>query len=582
MQKLYSGSLCLLLFFLTGLSDSQAQWCHRIGAEHLAPGVNLGLTQTDGSHWVAGMYRGSLEVGGRATPVQFTSPTTGDVNQYRYSGFLAKYTPAGELAWAREIRSTFNRLNLQQITQGPNGAVFLTGGFNGPLVFNPGQPNQIVLQGSGNFETIFIARIEANGDVAWVKALPATDNFFSIIPLFHWHEQKLYLGVRLSIGDIDFDPEPTTNRLFAPFITVGHQNYAMAVYNENGLLEYAGHFARGNELGISNAASSDTDLVISLNFIDSATLILGSSTSSTGLRANGIGGAAVILSNPTTAKTIYQPENIDSIANQGYYILSAARIGQSIHQIVGVGGNGGIDLDPGTPIDTALNNYVQGYRQFEVMLSPEGSYEGSREIAAFTGGSAVSRFPYGNADSLVVIFGVPGFVVNGTNYESPNPLHQLNAVLKRDGNQFTVRKTFRGQHNAIPLLGRNGGYDYLQLRWQDSLLIDNQPFQQGSWHFIEVCQITDGGLSLSAPETERQDLSLQLYPNPASDLLYIRYEKGADATLRLYDLAGRQVLTTRLKAGETNTIDISQLSAGLYAWKCTNGEAFGSGKVIVQ
>jgi hypothetical protein len=62
---------------------------------------------------------------------------------------------------------------------------------------------------------------------------------------------------------------------------------------------------------------------------------------------------------------------------------------------------------------------------------------------------------------------------------------------------------------------------------------------------------------------------VQLYPNPATDRLNIRFESGesSQATLRLYDASGRVVRTQAMEviAGEnTVTMELIDLSTGMY------------------
>lgn len=61
---------------------------------------------------------------------------------------------------------------------------------------------------------------------------------------------------------------------------------------------------------------------------------------------------------------------------------------------------------------------------------------------------------------------------------------------------------------------------------------------------------------------DEQELSFQVYPNPTSDVLYIRDFPG-DATLRITDLQGRVVSSQAMLAGD-NMVLTNGLHAGLY------------------
>ncbi len=68
-----------------------------------------------------------------------------------------------------------------------------------------------------------------------------------------------------------------------------------------------------------------------------------------------------------------------------------------------------------------------------------------------------------------------------------------------------------------------------------------------------------------------------VYPNPASDVLAVRYPvaEGDQPVFEISDLTGRKVMHIRLdpKAGEQR-IDVAALRSGIYVWRITgsNGE----------
>lgn len=71
-----------------------------------------------------------------------------------------------------------------------------------------------------------------------------------------------------------------------------------------------------------------------------------------------------------------------------------------------------------------------------------------------------------------------------------------------------------------------------------------------------------------------------IYPNPAKDRLTISVDHGSH-TLRLYDIAGRMVRTTRISEGE-NQILLDDLSAGEYLLEINSGKALRREKLIIS
>jgi Secretion system C-terminal sorting domain len=57
-------------------------------------------------------------------------------------------------------------------------------------------------------------------------------------------------------------------------------------------------------------------------------------------------------------------------------------------------------------------------------------------------------------------------------------------------------------------------------------------------------------------------ISLEVYPNPASDRIYIRSNINSPTLVKIYDATGADVLEKLVQ--DNNPIDISNLSNGLY------------------
>lgn len=65
-----------------------------------------------------------------------------------------------------------------------------------------------------------------------------------------------------------------------------------------------------------------------------------------------------------------------------------------------------------------------------------------------------------------------------------------------------------------------------------------------------------------------------IYPNPATNKLYIRNLNSSNATITIFDMQGNQVLNKQINSGD---LDISGLSKGLFIAKLVD-----SGKVLIK
>jgi hypothetical protein len=70
---------------------------------------------------------------------------------------------------------------------------------------------------------------------------------------------------------------------------------------------------------------------------------------------------------------------------------------------------------------------------------------------------------------------------------------------------------------------------------------------------------------------EGSNIKLEVYPNPASSILYIKHSK--DKKIELYNCIGQMIYSTFL-----NEIDVSNYSKGIYYLRC----GFQTKKIILE
>lgn len=76
------------------------------------------------------------------------------------------------------------------------------------------------------------------------------------------------------------------------------------------------------------------------------------------------------------------------------------------------------------------------------------------------------------------------------------------------------------------------------------------------------------------------NLSISIYPNPANNMVTIQSD-GKPTQVSLYDLTGRQVISTQMR-GVKNNLDVSALSQGMYVIQFQESEKFYQTKFIKQ
>lgn len=75
------------------------------------------------------------------------------------------------------------------------------------------------------------------------------------------------------------------------------------------------------------------------------------------------------------------------------------------------------------------------------------------------------------------------------------------------------------------------------------------------------------------------DNQIDLYPNPASEMIHIKLLEKGNCSLTITDVCGRTISNTNFNAGST-TLDIAKLTSGLYFYSFSNNNKIFSGKFI--
>lgn len=74
------------------------------------------------------------------------------------------------------------------------------------------------------------------------------------------------------------------------------------------------------------------------------------------------------------------------------------------------------------------------------------------------------------------------------------------------------------------------------------------------------------------------DMEVGLYPNPAANTVHIQAPELC--TLQIFDMSGRMYIEAQLDADGGKSVSISDLSAGVYVYKISSGEAVHTGRFV--
>jgi hypothetical protein len=115
------------------------------------------------------------------------------------------------------------------------------------------------------------------------------------------------------------------------------------------------------------------------------------------------------------------------------------------------------------------------------------------------------------------------------------------------------------------------------------------PYFYGNKTAAKVTSVTESTTIYNAPlsvsETEFKNTNINIFPNPASDLIAIQFDNivNFDYTVELFDLTGRLVQNTKINKGQTIAyFDVETVYNGTYLVRISNGDNSETRKVIIH
>lgn len=102
-----------------------------------------------------------------------------------------------------------------------------------------------------------------------------------------------------------------------------------------------------------------------------------------------------------------------------------------------------------------------------------------------------------------------------------------------------------------------------------------------------TCEYTDGTLTdenLSVEDFNLKISKLKIYPNPvvSNDKLNVSFDNVVSAKLKLFNVTGKLVLEETINNSTSKTVNLNNLTNGIYLLQITNGAASITKKVVIM
>lgn len=512
------------------------------------------------------------------------SPNVVALNGY-VGMFVAKYGPAGQLLWGRQIQVTTMQIQSSVTPRGiacdDSGNVYITGAVMDVYIdFDMASPSNPIHTTSGGFD-LFLAKYSSSGNFAWSMLLGSTshEEGTSLCVL----GDKLFMVGRYGCNT-DFDPGPGTH---IPPVTQLCVAGFLACYTVNGDFLWEDSFCgpsmsdAGYALLSSVRLDSHNDLIICGRLGGVVDFNPGPGLDT--LSVLPTGGVDGVFAKFDTAGNFIFAKALVTIAE---YIYPYMDVDRDDNIIIAGSFNGIVDFDPsaGVYTDTALNyNASMGNDAFIAKYDKDGNFlweksfgtPGAEDIVCVTTNSANHILVGGyftdvmdvdcgpgvytltdvnNNSSSVVTDGfavqydengniIFGFVVSGFSYDAVSGIACYN-------DKFVITGNFSQTWDFDPTAGT-------------ATLPAAVAYGINYFHV----QYFDAALAASVAAHTASEGSVTVFPVPATATVNFAFASlpVAPVAVVLYSADGKTVLAQQAQtASNMLTVDVSSLAAGMY------------------
>lgn len=584
-------------------SAGTAQWANRGGdrKEEKLTGLTVDLS---GNVLIYGSYDSLTTFLGNTVYAEYLGDFFGHTDL-----FLVKYSSSGGSVWFRSIGGDDTEEG-GGICTDTDGNIYTTGFFR--VSFKAGA---ITANNSGTTNTLFLYKCNASGTASWVKYSPYPNSlgFQKGLSLARSGNEIFlagYFGNKYKANNNNLTATGENNPLLLKFDTSGTIAWGMFGNAQSGRVSQA------LSVAVSNSRIYYAGYIVGTMTFDGETV--------TGNGAYVDGFICSVINNNTPVNNVTDPTSLN-VSNATTSSLTLNWTGSSsefrVLKKTGMSSASPTDGDvvyEGSNLSVTLSALTANTAYFFTVYgkaSGSAVYStGNKKIAATTVSnnpdeSVVTGFLAGETGSHT--FGGTGVRINitGASLSDGNIRVEVNTNLTSTGTlPVNIDSIFEAVYWTVTNTGLTGG----SLRYCITLdvsdaadLVDfanyhilKRPDAGAAWEDLmsnpsytvtfNSPEITICGLSTfsefvvaqSSSPTSLHESSvdhISVYPNPASDVVYIRSQQHVPV-IALYDMQGRMIRSAGMIKGNETAINLEGIPAGLYMIQAGNSRK----KIIVM
>ncbi len=496
--------------------------------------------------------QGNILCAGRYSGIKDFDPGPGvqSFSAYGTNGFIAKYSPDGNLIWAKDFVSDI-WCSITQIIIHQDSNIFMVGHFSLSTDLDPGIDSTIFTTDQFEHKS-FICKLDSNGQFSWVKVLAQGASSIKFDAL-----DNIFVSGSFG-GTIDFDPGPSTTYLSTPW---NKYNSHVCKFDSDGQFIWAKQFESDGNNYARHLAIDENGKIIITGELKAITDFDPSINNDFNLISYG-GDRIYICKLDSNGDFIWAKSILGKASDMAIDVENEIYITGSFR-------NNSIDLDPGQG-EYIVN--LQGDRNtFILKLDTAGNfnwanaYQSTQDVVI----SAITLDALGDIYTTGFFEGSADFDLSANDYTLSSTLfsafiHKINSSGE-----------FIWTHNFSSEDGRSVG---------TNICVDDSFEVYTSGQFTKYTefgigttnQLLDGGMSgdgfihkINQPISTVGISEIYLespytvHPNPASNLAQIYLGGKENLQISLFDIHGKQ-MTQFQSDQEYLTLDVSNYIQGVY------------------
>lgn len=499
--------------------------------------------------YIAGRFSGTVDLDPSGNTYNITSNGSDD-------GYIAKYTNTGDFVWGFNLGGTSGDA-VYGISIDNAGDVVVTGYIRGTVDFDPsGNVFNVVVPSGSN--QLFWAKYTSAGAFVWAKAIESSgcgqgEGHHIVTDATN----SIYITGRMACTT-DFDPSGNTNNL----VSNGGDDAFLAKYNSSGDYEWA-----------FNIGGTSTDMGYALSISNNKVFVGGSFRD--------------LVDFDPSLNVSYQLSNGLDDAFLAAYDLNGNYLWSK-----GIGGSTGNDRIESIYADIndniSITGYIHGQADFNPMSTP-------KIISAGTTNAFIAQ--YDNSGIYQFAFAIEGGLSMGYSIQSTNTDIYCTGFFRKDcdfdPSAFALNKKSNGQDDIFiakynyctaldTSVSENNGtltasetnalYQWIDCDTNQPLPGETNktftPSVTGNYKVAitkGLCTDTSAcNIVVVISVTESTQISdVKMYPNPASDQVFIAAQGSLLREVIIYNMLGSQL--KNIQASESAVqVSVSDIPAGVY------------------